>query len=71
VNARELHSFLGSAKAFTTWIADRVAKYGFQDGVDFTTSLNLPNREVSSGGRRSTEYHISLDMAKELAMGDP
>ncbi|QJD89896.1 hypothetical protein HH213_07155 [Duganella dendranthematis] len=68
VDARRLHGFLGSAKAFTTWMLERIEKYGFVDGVDFTTTTNLPNREVSSGGRQRTDYHVSLDMAKELAM---
>jgi phage anti-repressor protein len=68
VNARELHGFLGSDKDFTDWIKARVTKYGFVDGVDFTTVLNSPNRGNSTGGRRRTDYHVSIDMAKELAM---
>lgn len=68
VNARELHGFLKNGKMFAHWIKDRIEKYGFQDGTDYTTTTNLPNRAISSGGRRVTEYHISIDMAKELAM---
>ena len=68
VNARELHGFLKNGKMFSHWVKDRIEKYGFVDGIDYTTTTNLPNRAISSGGRRSTEYHISIGMAKELAM---
>lgn len=63
VNARELHSFLEIGKRFTTWIQDRIEQYGFIEHQDF-----LPVLGKSSGGRPSTEYHLSLDMAKELSM---
>lgn len=63
VNARELHEFLESRQEFATWIKNRIEQYGFIDGQDFLTSLSK-----SSGGRPSTEYHISIDMAKELSM---
>lgn len=64
VNARELHSFLESKRDFSNWIQERIKNYGFIDGMDFTTNLlKTPN-----GGRPRTEYHLSLDMAKELSM---
>lgn len=62
-DARELHKFLGVGKRFTTWMQDRVKQYGFIEGEDF-----LPSLGESTGGRPSTEYQLSLDMAKELAM---
>lgn len=62
-DARELHKFLGVGKRFTTWMQDRVKQYGFIEGEDF-----LPSLGESAGGRPSTEYQLSLDMAKELAM---
>lgn len=68
VNARELHGFLQSGKQFHEWIRARLTKYGFVDGVDYTTSVKNPERDISSGGRPTNEYHVSLDMAKELAM---
>ena len=63
VNARELHTFLGSKRDFSTWIKNRIEKFDFIADLDFTTILG-----ESSGGRPGIEYHISTDMAKELCM---
>jgi phage anti-repressor protein len=69
VNARELHAFLEVGKDFSNWIKDRVEKYEFVENQDFTTALQngsaVGNR---GGGSNRIDYHISLDMAKELAM---
>jgi len=63
VNARELWAFLECKSRFNDWIKNRIEKYDFVDGIDFTTiTKNLVN------GGKSTEYIISIDMAKELAM---
>ena len=63
VNARELHAFLEVQTRFNDWIKNRIEQYDFVENQDFTTvSKNLEN------GGRSIEYHITLDMAKELAM---
>lgn len=71
VNARELHSFLGIGKDFSTWIKDRIEKYGFTDGEDYSPILvsgkNQGLRRFVPGSNK-IEYHLSLDMAKELAM---
>lgn len=64
VNARELHEFLEVGVRFNDWVARRIAEYAFEDGKDFYSELS----KTTSGGRPSREYHISLDMAKELAM---
>lgn len=73
VNARELHGFLQNGDMFAHWMRKRIEKYGFQDGVDFTTTDYLGNDpSIPKGrGRPAKEYHVSLDMAKELAMGGP
>jgi len=63
VNARELHEQLLVGKRFTTWIQDRIDKYGFIKGEDF-----LPILGDSLGGRPKQEYLLSLDTAKEIAM---
>lgn len=42
-------------------------QYGFAEGVDFTT-LPQPGEPENNGFRTAIEHHISLDMAKELAM---
>lgn len=64
VNARDLHAFLKVGTAFKDWISRRVADYGFAEGRDFCSFLS----ETPNGGRPAKEYHISLDMAKELSM---
>lgn len=63
VNARELHDFLEIHTAFNDWITRRIKEYAFTDGEDFISILSK-----STGGRPSKEYHISIDMAKELSM---
>jgi len=63
IDARELHQFLDSKQDFSNWITNRIKKYGFEDGKDF--SINLLK---SQGGRPSKEYYLTLNMAKELAM---
>lgn len=68
VNARDLHGFLEVGKDFATWIKDRIAQYGFSEGLDFVTDLAPQNRGAKHGGHNRTDYHISLDMAKELSM---
>jgi len=67
VNARELHAFLEVGKDFSTWIKDRIAQYGFAEGQDYVFTL-LPNFGEKGQGRPTKEYHLTLDMAKELAM---
>lgn len=64
-NARDLHSVLESGSDFSNWIKDRIEKYGFNEGEDFSRiSLKTSRR----GGRPAIDYHLTLDMAKELAM---
>ena len=68
VNARELHAFLEVGKDFSTWLKDRIEKYGFVEDLDFV-KIDSPKLGNQRGGdRRSIEYHISLSMAKELCM---
>lgn len=101
-DGRELHSFLKVARDFSTWIKQRIQKYGFEEGRDFVTVQNLSdpksgsskdcspkrgsnevspnsgnneslipqNGEIKSGrgGHNRVEYHLCLDMAKELSM---
>lgn len=66
VNARELHNFLEVGKDFTTWIKDRVEKYGFIENEDFIVFTE--NGENLTGGRPKTEYILTMDTAKEIAM---
>ncbi|QMV33224.1 hypothetical protein 23F_00064 [Ralstonia phage Gerry] len=63
INARELHAFLEVGKQFSHWIQDRIEQYGFVENQDFATFS-----QNGLKGRPTTEYAITLDMAKELAM---
>lgn len=66
-NARDLHAALGVGRDFSNWIKDRIEQYGFSDGEDFILcSPNLASKR--RGGHNRIEYHLTLDMAKELAM---
>jgi len=65
VNARCLHGFLEVQTKFADWIARRIEDYGFKQDIDFTIFLNS---EKNPGGRPSKEYHLTIDMAKELSM---
>lgn len=65
-NARDLHHSLESQQQFSDWIKHRINQYGFIEGEDYF--INLCNRSDGKAGKRRTEYHLTLDMAKELAM---
>ncbi len=66
VDARKLHNKLGVGRDFTTWIKDRIARYGFVENEDYMVFTN--SGENLKGGRPRLEYIVTLDMAKELAM---
>jgi phage anti-repressor protein len=65
-NARHLHRYLMVARDFSDWIKYRIEQYGFVEGEDFIEFS--PNLRKNSRGRPAKDYHITLDMAKELAM---
>ncbi|WP_373740187.1 antA/AntB antirepressor family protein [Neisseria sp.] len=69
-DARKLHDFLQVKSNFTTWIARRIEEYGFVENQDFLVFQNWNTKNGQRGGNRKavSEYHITLDMAKELAM---
>lgn len=62
VNARELHSFLGVETRFSDWIKRRIGEFDFCEEEDYLTILKKKERQTL------IEYHISIDMAKELSM---
>lgn len=68
VNARELHTALNNRRKFSDWIKQRIEQYGFVEDVDFTTFHNFVKREGSNLGSKTTEYALTLDTAKEIAM---
>lgn len=71
VNARDLHQFLESKQHFADWIKNRINEYGFTQDVDFLGVHTIMSTEAGFFGRREKpviDYHLSLDMAKELCM---
>lgn len=63
VNARELDTFLQNKDHFATWIKDRISQYDFVENQDFIIFSGF-----SEKGRPRTDYFITLNMAKQLAM---
>ncbi len=68
VDARELHRFLEIDTHFKDWITRRIAEYGFAEGDDYILVAQNRATKGRGGDRRSKDYHITLDMGKELAM---
>lgn len=63
VNARELWKKLESKQRFADWIKDRLE--GLTEGQDFTVHKIMKGED---GRFQPTEYIISLDVAKHIAM---
>lgn len=71
VNARELHERLQVSTKFQDWITRRISEYKFVETLDFIEVLKFENVERGFFGTREIEvkdYHLTLDMAKELCM---
>lgn len=66
LSARELHEFLGIETPFKKWFG-RMAEYGFSQESDYREVMDKIVQNPK-GGRPSTDYEITLDMAKEIAM---
>lgn len=66
VDARLLHIALGSGTRFSDWITRRLADTLATEGEDFYSELS----KTPEGGRPATQYHLSVDLAKEVAMLD-
>ena len=64
-NARDLHAFLKSEQEFANWIKFRIG-CGFTEGEDYL--INLSNRSDGRAGRQRIDYHLTLDMAKHIAL---
>ena len=72
VNGEELHAYLGIQTRYSDWILRRIKDYEFVESLDFTVVRKF--EQVRAGqffgkrGVEKTQYHLTLDMAKELCM---
>ncbi|MBD2753756.1 antA/AntB antirepressor family protein [Spirosoma validum] len=66
VSARELHSFFEVKTEFAKW-SKRMFDYGFTEGQDYSQVI-VKNDDNPNGGRPMTDYALTLDCAKEIAM---
>jgi phage anti-repressor protein len=71
IDARSLHKFLGVGRDFSNWIKDRIEDYSFLENLDFIRVESLSSPKLASSKSRPQkviDYHIAIDMAKELGM---
>ena len=61
-NSKKLYAYLEVDAKYADWIANRIEQYGFIEGEDYEIET------IKTRGRPRKEYHITLDMAKELSM---
>ena len=69
VDARELHRRLKVQTSFNHWFNRRVLEYNFDENKDyFTENQLLDKNDKKYPHRPRTEYFLTIDMAKEIAM---
>ena len=68
VSARELHAFVEVGKDFSTWIKNRLETLGSIENEDYLVVQEVFPKMGEKGGRPKTEYYLTLDVAKHLAM---
>lgn len=70
VDARHLWKAMSVGRDFSNWIKGRIEKYGFQEGTDFEKSSMISGSPILASSKRQPriDYHLTLDMAKQLAM---
>lgn len=68
VEAKLLHEKLKNTGRYYDWINYRIKEFGFEENVDYFLLKKVQHQKTHGGDRRSTDYHLTLDMAKELCM---
>jgi phage anti-repressor protein len=67
IYTRKLHEFLGVGRDYSNWIKARIKQYSFEENEDYIVCS--PKRaSKGSGSHNLLDHHITLVMAKELAM---
>ena len=67
VSARALHGALGVGRMFAHWIKDRITEYEFVENQDYVIACQNWQAKTR-GGHNRKDYHLTINMAKELAM---
>ncbi len=63
IDARALHGWFGHrSDQFQKWMQGRIEDYGFVESEDFSSI------RIKTKGRPRTDYFLTINMAKELAM---
>ena len=70
INGEDLHAALGIKTRYSDWVLRRIDEYKFVLNQDFAKVRKTEQVKNAFGFRsvEKTEYHLTLDMAKELAM---
>ncbi len=68
VSARKLYEFLEVKREFSNWIKARIEQYKFKENQDFILIRKNGQIKKQGGDKKSVDYHLTVDMAKELAM---
>lgn len=73
VSAKQLHAFLNVGNDFSTWIKERINKYGYVQSEDYlifdsSKFRNQDSKNQHGGDTRSKDYLLTIGTAKELAM---
>ena len=66
INARDLHQFLKVGKDFSNWIKNRLTILGSVENEDYLVAK--VGEQLPSGTKYKTEYYVTLNLAKHLAM---
>jgi anti-repressor protein len=64
VNAREIHTFVGSKQEYPHWVKNRLSD--FTENLDFEVVASFINNP--QGGRRFIDYFVTVDVAKHICM---
>lgn len=72
ISSKLLHKQLSVGKDYSTWIKNRINKCGFVENSDYIIKSMIHQdggiKKSKGGDRKSKDYYITLDMAKQLCM---
>ena len=69
VNARDLWKFLESKQEFANWIKDRIRKYGFKEGLDFTVDKIINGEKIDENASQFAQlYYLQALLGKDVPL---